>query len=69
MSILNQIKSIYVLNNIFQYIEYDNFKLKLFFYSKAFKLKLNLEYNYIENYFSLIKKKYQNIIKIVMILY
>ena len=69
MSILNQIKSIYVLNNIFQYIEYDNFKLKLFFYCKAFKLKLNLEYNYIENYFSLIKKKYQNIIKIVMILY
>ena len=53
--LLSKIKSTYILERIFTYIEDNKFKLKLFTFSKSFQKKLNIElYNYQEIYF----KKY-----------
>ena len=40
--IINEIKSKYILEQIFEYIKDDKFKMKLFCYSKLFQSKLNL---------------------------
>ena len=50
--IINKIKSIYIIKNIFNYIEDSNLQLKLFIHSKYFQNKLNIKYIY--------KKKYLN---------
>ena len=50
MDILSNISSKYILNSIFDYTE-ENFKMKLFFYSKIFQKKLDLElFNYQQLY-------------------
>ena len=54
ISIFNNIKSIYIFKNIFNYIKDNNFQYKLFNYSKLFQKKFNLDINfyqdkYIEN--------------------
>ena len=41
--LLEKIKTKYILENIFHYIEDDDFKLRLFFYSKSFQNKLELK--------------------------
>ena len=53
--IIKDIKSIYILDNIFNYIKDDNFKDKLFIYSKQYQKKLNI------NFFNLKKKYLKNI--------
>ena len=40
--VINEIKSKYILEQIFDYIKDDKFKMKLFYYSKLFQSKLNL---------------------------
>ena len=45
-NLFNKLKSKYISNDIFDYIEDDNFKLKLFYYSKYFQNKLNLNLSY-----------------------
>ena len=40
--VFNEIKSKYILEQIFDYIKDDKFKMKLFYYSKLFQSKLNL---------------------------
>ena len=42
---INEIKSKYILKNIFNYIQNKNFEPKLFFYSKYFRKKLNINYS------------------------
>ena len=42
---INEIKSKYILKNIFNYIQNKNYKTKLFFYSKYFRKKLNINYS------------------------
>ena len=41
-NILDKISSLYISKNIFEYIEDENFQLKLFWYSKFFQKKLNI---------------------------
>ena len=43
-NILDKISSLYITKNIFDYIKDENFKLKLFLYSKYFQKKLNINY-------------------------
>ena len=40
--LLNDIKSKHILNYIFDYIKDENFKVKLFLYSKKFQMKLDI---------------------------
>ena len=42
-SILEKIKSKYILENIFDYVKDENFKFKLFVYSKRFQKKFDLK--------------------------
>ena len=50
---MNKIQSKYIFETIFDYIKYENFKTKLFTYSKFFQNKLLIEYNdYKEKYIS-----------------
>ena len=49
-NLLDKIKSIYIQNNIFDYIEDINFKLKLFYFSKYFQKKFNLKIIFQEKY-------------------
>ena len=42
--IINKIKSIYILQDIFNYIKDSNFKYKIFIHSKYFQNKLNINY-------------------------
>ena len=53
---LEQINSDYLLNNLFEYIEDENYKMKLFVHSNLFQkiLKINL-YDYKFEFF--VKKK------------
>ena len=48
--IMNKIKSIYIIHNIFNYIIDSNLQLKLFIYSKYFQNKLNIKFIYKEKY-------------------
>ena len=49
--IINKIKSIYIIKNIFNYIKDSNLHLKVFIYSKYFQNKLNINLiNYKEQY-------------------
>ena len=49
--LINKIKSLYVLQGIFNYIEDENFKSKLFLHSKSFQKKLDIKfYSLKENY-------------------
>ena len=62
ISIFNNIKSIYIFKNIFNYIKDNNFQYKLFNYSKLFQKKFNLDINfyqdkYIENKIILLEDK------------
>ena len=51
LSLLERIKSAYILNDIFSYIMNDNFKFKLFFHSKFYQKKLGLQlYEYQERF-------------------
>ena len=59
-----KIKSIYILNSIFDYIRDVNFKMKLFFYSKFFQKKLGFNLlNYQEEYLNKIGINYYNYLK------
>ena len=49
-NLFNKIKSIYISDNIFSYIGDNNFKLKLFYYSKFYQNKLNLKVIFQEKY-------------------
>ena len=50
--ILNKIKSNYILSNIFEYINKENFKLKFFVHSKLYQKKFNLQLSdFMINYF------------------
>ena len=42
--ILDKIKSIYIIKDIFKYINDNKIQLKLFIYSKYFQNKLNIKY-------------------------
>ena len=42
--IIDKIKSIYIIKNIFNYIKDNKIPLKLFIYSKYFQNKLNIKY-------------------------
>ena len=48
--IINKIKSVYIIKNIFNYVKDHNLQLKLFIYSKYFQNKLNIKYIYKERY-------------------
>ena len=51
IGIINQIKSSYIIKNIFKYIEDDTVQLKLFIHSKYLQQKLNIKLiNYQEKY-------------------
>ena len=62
LSLLEKIQSKYIFESIFNYIEDENYKLKLFVYSKSFKKKLSIGLiNYQEQYickFSFEPKEY-----------
>ena len=49
-NLFGKIKSNYISNGIFNFIEDENFKLKLFIYSKHFQIKLNLKASFQEKY-------------------
>jgi len=53
---INRIKSIMIIKEIFKYIKDEDFPYKLFFYSKLFQKKFNIQ---LDNY----KKKYQHLEK------
>ena len=40
--LINKIKSLYILNNVLEYIKKESFKYKLFKHSKEFQNKLNI---------------------------
>ena len=48
--LIKKIKSKFILNHLFNYIKGNNFKLKLFIYSKSIQNKLDLNIIYIELY-------------------
>ena len=48
---LDKIKSNYIVDKIFEYIKINNFKLKLFLYSKYYQKKYGIINNYQEEWF------------------
>ena len=62
--LINKIKSSYIINDIFNYVNYINFKLKLFMYSKFYQNKFDLRLiNYKEKYIDKIGFDINNIYK------
>ena len=60
-NILNNISSKFILSSVFNFIKNENFKNKLFSYSKLFQKKLNLNFNeYKDKYISQIGLDYDN---------
>lgn len=60
---INRIKSIFLLRQIFSYIEDKDFPYRLFFYSKLFKKKFRISLDYYKNlYEHFEKKKFENLI-------
>ena len=59
-NLFNKLNSKYISNDIFDYIEDDNFKLKLFYYSKFFQNKLNLKAIFQEKYLKNIRFNISN---------
>ena len=54
--IIDKIKSVYIIKNIFNFIKNSNFQLKLFIYSKYFQNKLNIKLiDYKEQYLKKLK--------------
>ena len=52
-TLLEKIESKYLLNSLFEYVNKDNFKLKLFVHSKFFQNKLDINiFNYQDIYFN-----------------
>ena len=61
VSLFDKIKSKYIQNKIFEYIKNENFKFKLFLYSKKFQKKLELEpIDFKERYVIQSKITYEN---------
>ena len=57
--LIKHIKTKYILMNIFQYIKVEDFKLKLFFYSKHYQKELEIELDEYQEIF--LRKKNLNL--------